>query len=125
MAFVRHYFAVVDYAYATGDTEPLAAISHAECLPCGAIKEMIDATIAAGGSYVRSAGVVVDLTVPDGEPKGPAEVHLKYNSAGAIERNSAGDETRRLQGDVDQPYRAIVVPTQRGWLTYDYSEIGD
>ena len=48
MAFVRHYFAVVDYAYATGDTAPLTAVSDPGCLPCAGIKEMVDKSFAAG-----------------------------------------------------------------------------
>ena len=80
MAFVRHYFAVVDYAYATGDTAPLAAVSDPDCLPCAAIKDMIDATFAAGDAYKYSAFQLIELWVPDGEPVGAVEVHLRYSA---------------------------------------------
>ncbi|GAB4100800.1 DUF6318 family protein [Sinomonas halotolerans] len=36
-AFVRHYIALLDYAYQTGDTKPALAVGDAECGMCGTI----------------------------------------------------------------------------------------
>ena len=123
IAFVRHYFAVVDYAYATGDTAPLANISDPDCRPCAGIQEMITIAFASGGSYRRSRGVVADLSLANGDPPGPVEIHLTYRSDGAVQLDSLGGELRHLQPAVDEPYRVILDPSEGGWLIYDYSEI--
>ena len=123
IAFVRHYFAVVDYAYATGDTAPLAAASDPACLPCAGIKEMVDATTSAGGSYADRKTQLVELTVPDGEPQGAVEVHVRYESDGAIRLDSGGTAVSRLEGARDDRLRIVLVPVESSWLIYDYSEM--
>ena len=123
IAFVRHYFAVVDYAYATGDTAPLAAISDAECRPCAGIQEMIDSTIRDGGSYDTLTIEVSKLTVPDGEPLGAIEVHMIYSAGEAIKLNSNGKEVHRLASASDEHVRVILVPFNANWRMYDYNEM--
>ena len=123
MAFVRHYFAVVDYAYATGDTAPLAAASDPECGPCGGIKEMIDSTMQEGGSYGSLTIQISELSVPDGEPQGAVEVHMVYTADGAIKLDSSGAEVGRLESAADERVRVVLVPVGSSWHMYDYSEI--
>ena len=125
IAFVRHYFAVVDYAYATGDTAPLAAVSDPYCLPCAAIKNMIDTTFADGDSYNRSVFQLTDLSVPDGEPLGAIEVHVRYSASGAIRLDPKGKEISKLEPAISELLRVVLVPVESGWQMYDSSEIGE
>ena len=123
IAFVRHYFAVVDYAYANGDTAPLANISDPECLPCAAIKEMIDATVAAGDSYDVDPTQLLELSVPDGEPRGAVEVHVLHSDTGAIRLDAEGNEVSRLKPTMTERLRVVLVPAESGWRIYDSSEM--
>ena len=123
IAFVRHYFAVVDYAYATGDTAPLAAVSDPACRPCAGIKGMVDATVSEGDSYASKRTRLIELTVPDGEPQGAVEVHVRYDADGAVQLDSGGAELRRLGDAKADQLRFVLIPSQASWLIYDYSEM--
>ena len=123
MAFVRHYFAVVDYAYATGDTAPLAAVSDPACRPCAGVKGMIDTTTSEGGSYASTTTQLIELTVPDGEPRGAVEVHVQYHADGAVRLDSGGAEVSRLETADGDRLRFVLVPAGLSWLIYDYSEM--
>ena len=123
MAFVRHYFAVVDYAYATGDTAPLAAISDPECAPCAGIRNMIDTTMAAGGSYEVGLTRVSELNVPDGEPVGAAKVTVTYSSPVAREVDKDGGQTRIFAAVEGRAHQIILEPRGSSWLVRDSGNV--
>jgi len=123
MAFVRHYFAVVDYAYATGDTAPLAAISHPHCRPCAGIKQMIDTTLFGGGSYEVGLTQLSKLSVPGGEPAGAVSVLVTYSSPPAKELSSNGDEVRSFAAVVDRAHQVVLEPGPIAWLVRDSGNV--
>lgn len=47
-AFTRYWFAVLDYAYQTGNTGPLKAISRPDCSFCAGLVEAIESAWADG-----------------------------------------------------------------------------
>ena len=116
IAFVRHYFAVVDYAYATGDTVPLAASSDPACRPCAGVKDMIDSTVLAGGFYVTSATQVTDLRVSDAELTGAAEVLADYSSPDTVAIDSNRNTVRRF-APTTMKASVIVLWQPAGWST--------
>jgi hypothetical protein len=123
MAFARHYFAVVDYAYATGDTAPLAAISETDCLACTGVKDMVDAAYAAGGSFETSATQVNELAVPDGEPLGAVEVVAVTSEPMTRFLDSNGEEYRRFDAVSAERARIILVPVNSGWSVHTVAEL--
>ena len=123
MAFVRHYFAVVDYAYATGDTAPLAAVSDPKCSPCSGVKDMIDTAVMAGGSWETEPTTVTRVSVPQGEPMGAVNVLLTYSSQAARELSSTGGEVRTFPALVDQTVQLVLVPEGASWLMFDYGDM--
>jgi hypothetical protein len=123
MAFVRHYFAVVDYAYATGDTAPLAAVSDPACRPCAGVKDMIDTTVLAGGSWETEATTVTEVSVPEGEPMGAVNVLLTYSSETAHELSPSGDEVRSFPALIEQGEHLVIVPDGSSWLMFDYGDV--
>ncbi len=65
-AFVQHWYALVNHAYATGDSSPLAAVSHPECHDCDGYPENIAGGVVDGGVFRDVALVPEQLdTVPD------------------------------------------------------------
>ena len=123
MAFVRHYFAVVDYAYATGDTTPLAAVSDPECSPCSGVKDMVDAAVMAGGSWETEPTTVTSVSVPEGEPMGAVNVLLTYSSRAARELSATGGEVRTFPALLDQAVKLVLVPKGASWLMFDYGDV--
>jgi hypothetical protein len=123
IAFVRHYFAVVDYAYATSDTAPLAAVSDPACRPCAGVKDMIDTTLLAGGSWETEPTTVTEVSVPDGEPVGAVNVLLTYSSETARELSAEGDEVRTFPALVEQSEHLVLVPDGSSWRIFDYGDV--
>ena len=123
IAFARHYFAVVDYAYATGDTAPLAAVSDPACRPCAGVKDMIDTTVLAGGSWETEPTMVTEVSIPEGEPVGAVNVLLTYSSETARELSAAGDEVRTFTALLDQSEHLVLVPEGSSWLMFDYGDV--
>jgi Family of unknown function (DUF6318) len=64
-AFARHWFKVLDYAYATGDVEQLRAVSDGECESCMAFISQIEGRTASGGSF-RGGGI--DVSIAEASP---------------------------------------------------------
>jgi hypothetical protein len=58
IAFVKHYWAVVDYAQATGDTEGLRSLGMKSCQPCAKGAAGLE-RIHTGGGVVRGRARVV------------------------------------------------------------------
>ena len=123
IAFVRHYFAVVDYAYATGDTAPLATISDPGCLACAKVRDTIDATIADGGSYVTAATQVTDLRVSGIELVDAEEVLADYSTPATLAIDSNGDTVRRFAPTSDMKASVIVLWLPAGWSAGDFADL--
>ena len=123
IAFVRHYFAVVDYAYATGDTAPLAAASDPKCAACAGVKDMVDSTFVTGGYFDSSTTMVGQLNVSDGEALGAVEVMAVTSEPLTRFLDANGDELRRFEAVQDQKSRVIVVPTEDGWAVRIVAEL--
>jgi len=67
-AFVRHYFYILNYAIATGQTGPLNKLGSSRCQSCNAIEGNIERVYKGGGS-IDSDGW--RLTSVDGSFAGP------------------------------------------------------
>jgi hypothetical protein len=123
IAFVRHYFAVVDYAYATGDTAPLAAISDPGCMACAKVKDTINTRITDGGSYQTAATRISDLRVSDTELMDAAEVLAQYSTPATVAIDSNGDTVTRFAPTSDMRASVIVLWLPAGWSTGDFADV--
>ena len=54
-AFVRHFWDTVNYAYATGDTAAILAISEPGCVGCIGLKDGVESATSTGGRWVDFA----------------------------------------------------------------------
>ena len=84
MAFVRHYVTVVDYAYATGDTAPLAAVSDPECAPCARIIMLVNDATSRKLTYFRDPTTISSVTGLVEEPFEAVEIDMVYSTSRAI-----------------------------------------
>jgi hypothetical protein len=69
-SFVRHYIETLNYATATGDTIPLAALDDGSCRSCSAVIGRVRNVYEAGGS-IESRGWIVKSLAVVGQPKRP------------------------------------------------------
>ncbi|GAA1114932.1 hypothetical protein GCM10009668_41970 [Nocardioides dubius] len=97
-AFVRHYFALVNYAQATGDLEPLRAVSGAECSGCQAGVQWLEKVARKGwtikgGSYGTRSETAVALSTA-----GRFRVSFTLSSPGQKVLGPAGEVLKRYEG---------------------------
>lgn len=67
---MRHYFEVSNYAYATGDVEPMDRLALPDCAACAAFKRDVDSVYPEGrilGGHIKVKATVTGALVP-GEP---------------------------------------------------------
>jgi len=92
-AFARHWFQLVNFAYLTGDTEPVKDLSHPDCKSCVSIAEQVDDHVARGGTF---AGGNIEITAASPtslDERGVALVSLGYRQAPLVEMDRAGATT--------------------------------
>ena len=115
MAFARYYFAVVDYAYASGDTAPLAAISDPDCRSCAGIKRMIDEVVSSSGTFQRGPIAISEISEAGIQPEGWAELMVTYSTPRFRRMDDSGAVTLEFPPEVDQRFLMIIVPASIGW----------
>ena len=115
MAFARYYFAVVDYAYASGDTEPLAAISDPDCRSCAGIKQMVNEAVSSSELFESGATTISETSAAEIQPEGWAELSVIYSTPRIRRMNNNGAVTLEFPPVVDQRFLMIIVPASSGW----------
>jgi hypothetical protein len=123
MAFVRHYFAVVDYAYTTGETAPLAAISDPECLTCTQIMNQIGEASSKDQTYERAPTTISTVNAPLAEGVAAVEIDVTYSSTGLSLIDDSGVALATTSTITDQSLRFILVWSDRTWLVHNYREV--
>jgi len=88
-AFVRHWFEVLEYAYATGSTEPLDEISGQECESCQTFIERINDRYSSGGSFRGLLITISSSAAPPPDEFG-SEVSLQLEEGAFDEIDSSG-----------------------------------
>ena len=88
-AFVRHWFEVLEYAYATGDASELRQYSAENCASCNRFLERIEGEYARGGSFEGVAVDVVSAAAPPPDDLG-ALVSAQIMESRAIARDGSG-----------------------------------
>jgi hypothetical protein len=113
VAFVRYWFALANYAVATGDTGPLSLMSAPECDTCADLVQQI-ADSYASGRLVDNTWTVVNAAVTKRDDNAFG-VELTFDQAMGIEVNAAGVVT-----EIFPPERntLLAVPAFQGgrWI---------
>jgi len=68
-AFIRYWYELVNYAYASGDSDALLAVSHVDCVGCVGLKENIDTATKVGAVWkgVSFTPEQFDVAEPDAD----------------------------------------------------------
>ena len=68
-AFVRYFWDVFNYTYATGDTELLRSISDKSCKFCASVAQHVDGLTAKGETTKGAVATVHAVIAPPAEPE--------------------------------------------------------
>lgn len=91
-AFVRHWFDLVNYAYATGDTAPLRAVSEPTCEACATMIGFVDDQYLDGGTFVGGQVTVHAIEAPAPDDSGVLLALAVYSQSELIALRADGQE---------------------------------
>lgn len=92
-AFVRHWVDVLNYAYETGDTGPLDAITGSACDLCAQAADSIEATYSTGGHIEGAVTSLVSIASPPPDDDGLVAVSVRYGQAASVDVDASGGRT--------------------------------
>ncbi|WP_445263001.1 DUF6318 family protein [Pseudokineococcus sp. 1T1Z-3] len=93
-AFIRYWFEVSNYAYRTGDTSAIGAISDATCATCANVVENLDRTYDAGGSVEGGQVHVHGVSALDPGPDGRVVTRTSFEQSAVLDRSSDGSTVK-------------------------------
>lgn len=111
-AWVAHWIDLLNYAYATGDTEPLIGISGSTCDVCSETAEEIDAVFD-GGGYIEG-GLVSTTSVRSPAPDIDAVVNVSVTYSQSDGVNISGDGVEERFDGIDSTNVAFVMVFDQG-----------
>lgn len=100
-AFVRHFFQLVNYAYATGDTEPLRRASHSDCETCASVVDQVEQRYSTGGRISGGEISVVSAQAGPIDDVGISLVTTAYDQASLTELDADGNVVTTGSGEDD------------------------
>ena len=123
MAFVRHYFAVVDYAYATGDTAPLAAASDPQCAPCAHIVALVNDANSKELTYSREPTTISSVSGLAEEPFQAVEIDTIFSTSGLSLVEQSGVVVAATDAAKDEHLRFLLIKSGTSWLVHNYRDV--
>jgi hypothetical protein len=113
-AFTKYWFSVLSYAYETGDTEPLKALSAPDCIFCKGLVDNIKIAWSDGkwisGGHIETPAVTADA--PTGEP---ARVTLQVIQDELVIHNPDGSPYQEPTAATNSGSQATATFKGAGW----------
>lgn len=122
-AFVRHYFAVLDYAFDSGDAAAIAEVSEPECPPCRTARERIELATSRGETFEGAPHEINSVAVLDAS-SGVAEVRVGYVAYPGV-RLAADQDILETADGGRLNVLMMAVHTGEAWLMADYAKPHD
>ncbi|MDP9395908.1 MAG: DUF6318 family protein [Actinomycetota bacterium] len=121
-AFVRYYFAAMDYAFASGDASMMERLSSSDCDTCRGLIQSARAASEDGRSTRGGSTTVRRAQVLGAPASGTAEVRVTYDAAAFVELDPHGQP---VQVQDAQHGRRAVVGLQRVGTRWKVTHIAD
>lgn len=118
-AFVRHWFDLVNYAYATGDTGPLVSASDTRCETCSSFIDSIESQYSSGGSFTGGAISVLDAVAPEPDPHAPSLVTSLYSQEAIAAVSSEGEVTAETPAEPSTTIAFYVARNADAWVAFE------
>lgn len=115
-AFVRHWFDLANYAYATGDTAPLKSASEADCQACSDIIGTIDEQHSDGGSFRRGLITVTVAEAPAPDESGVVLVSTQFSQDELDAFTPGGELEDTTPAALDELVGFVIAWVDGGWL---------
>lgn len=117
-AFTKYWFSVLSYAYETGDTERLSALSKSECSFCQGLVDDIGAAWAEG-KWISGGQIEVPAATAKPADGGSAQVILQVLQKELVIHNSDGTPYQEKTAATNTGSVAMVKFSNDGWAVND------
>ncbi|UER54227.1 hypothetical protein HJG43_06365 [Kineosporiaceae bacterium SCSIO 59966] len=121
-AFARHWFDVVEYAYATGNAEPLRALADPECEICNASIAEIESKTREG---LHFEGVAIEVLTSAPAPKDSRGVivTMSVQEVSSQVVTADGEVVEDVPGIEAAPINVYVAESDGGWRIFGIGKI--
>lgn len=113
MEFVRHFFALSNYAYQSGDVAPLREVSEASCSGCLELIDAVTQSTADGSTFSGERYKLISVNSPDPQ-NGKAIVAVAFERP-AITRNYPDGTTATTEATPAERVRLRLGWGANGW----------
>lgn len=113
-AFTKHWFAVLSYAYETGDTASLSALSGADCVFCKGLVDNIQ-TAWSEGKWISGGRIETPAVTADAPTSGPARITLQVLQQELIIHNPDGSQYQEPTAATNSGSQAMATFGGGGW----------
>lgn len=121
-AFVRHYFGLVNYANATGDTTPMDVITNPGCLNCPSVAERAR-SLNADGSRLEGGEIVVQAAVAAPVEDGTTAVSTVLQQQPGRVVDQSGTMVQDLPAPPKESLSVYVVIADDQWRIFDLAAV--
>ncbi len=118
-AFARHFLAMRDYAFATGDLAPLAELGGPTCRSCTTELQVIDMTWMMGGRWEKRATTISNIKISQGQPPGAVDVVVVHSGGESAVFDVKGGRIETYPAAKNHSGRLSLVPSGQSWLVSD------
>lgn len=114
VAFVQHWFALLNYGYKTGDVQPLQGASRSECNECVDFVSIVR-DLSGDGSVATEDPLVIETVNSPPPELGVVNTSVTYRTRAIVVRSATGsEETMGEDSDVKR-LEAAVSWQDGGW----------
>lgn len=118
-AFARYWYSTLSYAYETGDTEPMMAITDPSCVTCSGTASMLSGWYPNGGWIVGGQILVSSSTSQFNEtPDGRYQAVLVIKQAKVTSFKSDGSVDSDLPDAIARPDIVVAKFVNSAWLLF-------
>lgn len=121
-AFARYYIELVNYAAATGDTQPARQVSSARCQSCNGILGKVDEIYSSGGRLTGEGWRVRNMKYQPFQPEDRPVLSVGIRISPQVMVSRAGASPTEFPGGRNQ-LDIRLAHTQEGWTVTDFERL--
>lgn len=121
-AFVKYYYAIINYAWNTGDVGELSSLSEEQCKTCWGYIAQLEKVYGAGGRYETKGDTPDRITAGPRHTAEQPDFIMRVRQAPGLQFDEAGSIVERLK-PFTRTMRITLVKKFKGWRVLALGEI--
>jgi len=119
-AFTRYWYETLNFAYSTGDLEPMRRASADECVICDDLAGVISESYADGGRLKGGLVTLSEVVAPTPDATGSVLLSVVFQQAGSQQVDASGAVEAEYPSETDVSASVVIERTDSddGWRMY-------